>query len=815
MVLKEQHFVAVVLLTLWFHPAAAGQTTILAPDAEPGNCETADCMAALRNGGAGTRSQAAPARVWQVDDTAQERAEQSEGRQSGNKGRQWHGWRLREGAPEAEIETEFQQLAERSAGRRVPIYGQDFFRNSLTSEANYVRSPVPADYVLASGDHLVIRIWGQVDFNARAIVDRNGQIYVPKLGMITVTGVRYDKLHDYLKNNLSRSFKNFDLSVSLGQMRLISVTLAGRARHPGRYGFSSQTTLVNALTYSGGPMANGSMRHIQLKRNGAVMAEFDAYDLLIRGNSANDTVLASGDVIYIPPVGPQVAVLGSVNQPEIYELKGLTTLGEQIEIAGGLTPATDTGRVALETIENGSRKVESLALSEAGKRHLLQDGDILRFFPVSARFENAVTLRGNVARPGRYPWHPGMKVQDLLPSREALVTSEFWISQESMGQAKAGWLDRPENSGEKRPDGGDRQSVTPASVQPEDGETTEAPNDAEEASTGPGTQQLPTRIPTQAEINWDYAVVQRLDTLSLSTRLLPFHLGRALADANSTDNLALEAGDVVTIFSQRDLSVPAESRTKLIRVEGEVKAAGIYRAEPGETLRQILARAGGLTPDAYLYASVFERQSTRREQQKELDHLLNDMEQEMRAKAAHLSSAGSAEERAAATEELELERGMIAKLRQTPASGRIVLDLKSSDTSVDSLPVLSLEDGDRITIPPRPATIDVVGAVYNQGALIYRDGKSMRDYLGQSGGPTRNADAGRMFVIRADGSVLSKHMHGGWWGSSLESLRLAPGDTIVVPERVRAASLLRGIRDWSQVFSQFALGAAAIRVVAP
>ncbi len=785
------------------------QTTVVTPQASPDSCETGDCLANGKSPEPQGKIRNLPYRVWQVDDAAMQSDDKQDKKNDrrGKPARDDRELAEEERAfPELESETEFQQLVERVAGGAVPIFGRDFFFNSTKQRASLVRVPVSPDYVLAEGDHLLIHIWGQMEFSSRVIVDRNGQIFLPKLGMITVTGVRYDQLHDYLKNNISRSFKNFDLSVSLGQMRLISVTLAGRARHAGRYGLSSESTLVNALTRSGGPMANGSMRHIQLKRKGKIIAEFDAYDLLVRGSDANDTTLLSGDVIYIPPVGPQVAVLGSVNQPAVYELKGATTVGEQIEAAGGLNATADPRGLTLETIEDHVRKVESLAFDEAGKQHRLRDGDIVRVLPVSPRFENAVTLRGNVARPGRYPWRPGMRVQDLIPSREAIITSGYWMAQDAMGQTPPGWLEHPSGS-KPVPE----SILDPGNAVRQDGNL--------EAGQSPGSpvapEALPATVRSLAEINWDYAVVQRLEASDLTTRLLPFHLGHALQDPNSADNLALEAGDVVTIFSQRDLSVPAENRTKFIRVEGEVRAAGIYRAQPGETLRQIVARAGGLTPQAYLFASVFERASTRREQQEELDRMLRDMEQEMHTKAARVVSTISPEERVAGREELEIEKSMIEKLRQSPVSGRIVLDLKSADRGLDSLPALPLEDGDRIVIPTRPATVEVVGAVYNQGAFLYREGKSMRDYLSQSGGATRNADAGRMFVVRADGSVLSKQMRSRLWSGGLEFLRMVPGDTIVVPERIRSSNLARGFRDWSQVFSQFALGAAALRVIAP
>ena len=715
MVVARKLFSRFLLFAVMGCPTGHAQTTIITSESAASGCETADCVAGRRKTDPQGKIRTVPARVWQIDDAALDSSAQKNqlpGERTGNRQESY----ADHGAAETETKTEFQQLVERSTGMPVAIFGREFFFNSRRGRASSVHSPVPSDYVLAEGDHLLIHIWGQMDFSSRVIVDRNGQIYLPKLGMITVTGVSYDQLHDYLKNNISRSFKNFDLSVSLGQMRSISVTLAGRARRPGRYRLSSQSTLINALTYSGGPMTNGSMRHIQLKRKGRVITEFDAYDLLVRGSDANDTTLQSGDVIYIPPVGPQVAVLGSVNQPAIYELRASTTVGEQIETAGGLNATADASRATLETIEDRTRKVGSLVLDERGKHHVLRDGDILRILPISPRFENAVTLRGNVAHPGRHPWRPGMRVQELIPSRDALITGEFWMAQDAMGQTPPGWLDRSDSKARTGSPLGQENTVLHEGNPIRDPGENHVP-EATQVPLNAVTGDLPAKIRSLAEINWDYAVVQRLDSSNLSTQLLPFNLGRALQDANNADNLELQAGDVVTIFSQRDLSVPAENRTKLIRVEGEIKAAGIYRAEPGETLRQIVARAGGLTAEAYLFAAVFERSSTRQEQQKELDHMINDMQQEMRTKAARVASMPSAEERASGREELELERSMIEKLQQSPVSGRIVLDLKSTDTSLDSLPALFLEDGDRITIPTRPATVDVVGAVYNRVRL--------------------------------------------------------------------------------------------------
>ena len=194
--------------------------------------------------------------------------------------------------------------------------------------------------------------------------------------------------------------------------------------------------MLNALFASGGPSIHGSMRHIQLKRGDRVISDFDMYDLLLKGDKSKDVVLLPGDVIYIPPVGPQVAVAGSVNFPAIYELHSAATLAEELDIAGGLTNVADGQRVAVERIENRTtRKVDEFTLDAAGEARQLHDSDLVRVFSISPKFDNAVTLRGNVAEPGRYPFRPGMRVRDLIPNKEFLLTRGFWNSQNADGNS--------------------------------------------------------------------------------------------------------------------------------------------------------------------------------------------------------------------------------------------------------------------------------------------------------------------------------------------------------------------------------------------
>jgi protein involved in polysaccharide export with SLBB domain len=229
--------------------------------------------------------------------------------------------------------TEFQEFVTSSVGHRLPIYGHNLFDRVPTTFAPVDRIPVTADYVIGPGDEILIRAWGQIDLNGKLVVDRAGEVFLPKVGTLSVAGLKYQQLAEYFKTAIGRVFRNFDLTVSLGQLRSIQVFVVGRARRPGSYTVSSLCTLVNALFASGGPSTSGSMRHIQLKRDGRVITEFDLYDLLLQGDKSKDVQLLPGDVIYIPPTGPSIAIAGSVNMPAIYELRDGTSLGGAVEMA--------------------------------------------------------------------------------------------------------------------------------------------------------------------------------------------------------------------------------------------------------------------------------------------------------------------------------------------------------------------------------------------------------------------------------------------------------------------------------------------------
>ncbi|MGH9588280.1 MAG: SLBB domain-containing protein, partial [Acidobacteriaceae bacterium] len=317
------------------------------------------------------------------------------------------------------------------------------------------------------------------------------------------------------------------------------------------------------------------------------------------------------------------------------------------------------------------------------------------------------------------------------------------------------------------------------------------------------------------EIDWKYAAIERLNKNTLKTSLIPFDLGKLVIDHDQSQNLELEPGDVVTIFSQADIHVPLAQQTKFVRLEGEFVHAGTYSVKPGETLPELIARAGGLTPEAYLYGSEFTRESTRVIQQQRINEYVQNLEMEIsRGAIAQSSSAvSSAQDLASANVAAASEHQLIARLQQVRATGRIVLEEKPNSSGAASLPPVQLEDGDEFIVPPVPASVNVVGAVYDQNSFLYVGGRRVADYLHLAGGPNRDADRRHAFIIRADGSVVSRGSVNGIWGNGFDSLRVHPGDTIVVPEKTYGPSFMRGFLEWSQLFSQLALGAAAVSII--
>jgi protein involved in polysaccharide export with SLBB domain len=682
--------------------------------------------------------------------------------------------------------SEFQKFISDSTGTILPIFGAEFFSNSPSTFAPILNSPVPSDYPLGAGDELLIRGWGSIDIDYRATIDRNGTITIPTVGSVVLAGVKAGDAEAVIRGAIGKLYKGVTVNVNFGQLRAITIYVVGQAGRPGTYTVSSLSTLVTALFASGGPNANGSMRRVQVKRAGKVVAELDLYAFIAKGDKSADIKLQDGDSIFIPPAGGYVALVGKVNTPAIFELKtNSDTVESLLDFAGGLPVVADPRRAFLERIDsnqNHPRSVEQFALHGEGLKRALKNGDVLNITSITPDFSNAVVLRGNVDQSVRAPFKSGMRVSDLIPSREYLITR---------------------NSVK-------RQNNVVTTGQSERDTSEEAEN-------------IAGRIGGLIdEINWDYAVVERVNRADLSVNLVPFNLGNVFANPNGPDNVQLQPGDTVTIFSQQDVAVPMDKRRVFVRVEGEVKVPGVYQMTAGETLQSLLAKAGGPTSNAYLFGTAFYRETVRKEQEVNLEKAATRLESQLRNEQsknlANVRSLSGADAQAAATQreaELQIAKETVARFRQLKPTGRIAFGLEASERTFSHLPQIKLENGDRLVVPAKPAFVHVFGAVNAEASPLWRPNTRVKDYL-QMAGLTGDADVDNAFVMRVDGTVVS-NISRGWFATGIGGLEVMPGDSIVIPEKfdkeTRWTKFTQGTREWAQIFANFGLGAAAIKTL--
>jgi protein involved in polysaccharide export with SLBB domain len=578
--------------------------------------------------------------------------------------------------------------------------------------------------------------------------------------------------------------------------------------------------------------------------------------------------LQPGDVIYIPHVGPLVAIYGSVNTPAIYEMKDTSTLKELIEDAGDLSNVADTGKITIDRFANHTARMTlEFPFDDQSRAQLVKDGDIVRVFSIVPRFEDTVTLRGNVANPGRYPWKPGMRIRDLIPDAQSLLTRRYWRSRAAIVNGTATEYpvrtSTPQNNrtnrnqqptnpstsntaaanGATTPQGTDTtQNNNPQNELPEGigasgnvadslyaqnelNPSDQSPNPTDRSAGNQPSLQMSTTTPYPnvvrdiaedvrryaPEINWDYAIIQRVNPVDLSSKLVWMSPRKAIIEKDEASNIELQPGDIVTIFSQRDISVPQGDRSQYVIIEGEVMRPGVYKLENNETLRSVLQRAGGLSPNAYVYGSQLTRESARVDQQRSLNELAHTMEVQIRQSALAVAASSNPGD---LPQMLQAQEAMITQLRSTRASGRVALPVKPTDTHLTDFPDMVMEDNDRLSIPHVPSTVSVVGDVYNPGSFIFEPRNNAGAYLEIAGKGKPQSDLHHAFVLRANGVVVAaNNVNGVFAGSKFDRLRLYPGDEIVVPYKLPTGAFVRGLRDWTQISSQLALTAAALAIL--
>jgi protein involved in polysaccharide export with SLBB domain len=569
-------------------------------------------------------------------------------------------------------------------------------------------------------------------------------------------------LKSLLQTTIAKQYKNFELTVTLGALRQIQFYVAGFAKSPGVHMTESTATALHGLLASGGPLPAGDLRRIELRRGDRLVTLVDAYKLLIEGDRSSDPQLMPGDIIFVPPAKGFVAVSGGVRRPALYHLTEKTTVSEAIRFAGGLSLSERQPQIKLERLQNGKRILETVNLESSESEKILRDGDIVMVLPVLPQFDKFVTVRGNVSQPLRQVWSPGMRVSDILNPKNGLIRPAAWMQQSGrttlMGLSELG---RDVDFRRDFPD-----------------------------------------------MEWDYAAIERIDPITFSSSIITFNLAKALAKEVS-DDIVLTSGDVIVVFAKIDFKQPQIKKLKLVKVEGEVNAPGIYPVATGETLKQVIARAGGITSQAYVFGTVFGRESAKKDEAQRLREITDRIEQDyLRYLAGRARNAMSQEEGVVGTGELDAIKTLVTKLRAIQPEGRIPLSLHGATAQYKDLPQIELEDLDTVLVPSKPATVTVVGAVFRQGSLLWSAGLGSQNYLDNSGGLRQHADKSGMVIFRADGTVRQQ---GRWLSTSGDDIN--PGDTIVVPEDVQSTGWAKTFRDWSQIFYQLGLGGAALTVL--
>ena len=718
-------------------------------------------------------------------------------------------------------------------------FGYDLFDQRLSTFAPATNVPVPADYVVGAGDELDILFYGTVNRNLMLIVGRDGRVQVPELGPVSVAGLTFNAAKATLEAQVERQMIGTRASVSMGDTREIRVFVLGEAKRPGSYTISGLGTITSALFAAGGVRPEGSLRNIELKRQGVLVRRLDLYDMLIRGNSVDDAKLLPGDVIFIPPVGPTIGVDGEVRRPAIYETRGETSLADVVELAGGLAPEADLTNAALTRIDSSQHRVVlRVDLSGAGaKAQSARNGDLLRISRLRPSLDAGVLVEGYVYSTGAFAYHAGMRLSDAVHSIDDLRPNadiHYLLIRRELPPDRhivvvsadlAAALRAPGSAADIPLMARDRimvfdlRSSRDRVIQPLLDElklqsNIQRPNEVvriEGHAKVPGEYPLETGMTVRDLVRaggsltdaayGGQAELTRYNVVSGETRktaVLQIDLAAALR-GDPASNLRLEPFDILSIKEVQLWALPAE-----INLRGEVRFAGKYTIQPGETLKSVLERAGGLTRYAFADGAVFTRKELREREQKQLDMLAAKMQNDI----TFVALEGAAANQSQAGTSLQVGQSLLTQLKATKAVGRLVINLTATMREpMDSTSDVILRDGDELLVPKYEQEVTVIGEVQNVTSHLYKPSLTRDNYIAMSGGVTRRADTGRIYVVRANGSVVINESSR-WYSSSTVQIR--PGDTIVVPLNAEHLPLLPLWQAVTQIIYNVAIAAAAV-----
>ncbi|MEM7763637.1 MAG: SLBB domain-containing protein [Pseudomonadota bacterium] len=720
----------------------------------------------------------------------------------------------------------------------LEYFGYDLFEGVPTTFAPATDIPVPANYVLGPGDELQIDYFGKDNRTQTVIVSRDGSIMLGELGPLSVAGLTFQRAREEIVARVGEQKIGVRASVTMGELRSIRIFVLGDVTRPGSYVVSGLSSMTNALFLSGGVKTSGSLRRVQLKRDGKIVGALDLYDLLLRGDTRNDRRLLPGDVIFVPPVGDRVGIEGEVERPAYYELKTPTTSEELVRVAGGLKPTALASSGRIERIApRGDRKIIDADLTTStGQQVRLQDGDVMRILPVLDRFDDSVALVGHVRRPVQYQWREGLRLTDVVPSLAILSaradTGYLLIRREISEDGRIEVRSADLNAALREPSGPfnvpllkrDSIRVFPldegrgAAIRDilKDLEAQATPDSGIRRVEIGGSVRAPGQYPLEPNMRISdliragggLADSAFLGDAELSryvigengsrvTELMRIDLQAAL-DGDAFSDQLLQPYDYLTIRE-----VPEWREQEAVTLEGEVRFPGVYPIQRGETLSSVVARAGGVTNLAFLDGSVFTRLSLKQREEEQLDVLIGRLEADL---ATYSLQAVAAD--ASAQQAFALGQGLLSQLKETRATGRLVIDLRRIMANADTSDDIQMRDGDRLFIPQITQEVTVIGEVQYATSHVFDNTLDRGDYIARSGGITPKADERNIYVVRANGEVIAGS--NSRWLRRVGGTDIRPGDTIVVP---LDADRLAPLTLWSsvtQIVYNLAIAIAAV-----
>jgi len=687
----------------------------------------------------------------------------------------------------------------------LQVYGYDAFQARATDIKPGDMGNVPVNYPVKVGDEVKIHLWGRINQEYLLTVGRDGKVNIPhNIGPVSVAGLPFETMQRTITDKL-KNIEGVNVSLSMGELRPIGVYVVGEVKTPGFHTVSPLTSITNALFTAGGITKRGSLRQVQLRRNGKLVSEVDYYDFLMSGNDKSGLRLQSGDVIVVPIVRQMVAVVGNVRRSALYELKKSSKLKEVLDLAGGVSPAAWTNRIQVARFEKNERlivlDVDASKLDNTDFTVL--DGDVVKVFPVLTKDDNVVQLSGNVLRPGKYEYKAGMRVKDVIGGLDGLLPESFFEYAVVMRRTYPSFLQKVVTFNLQQalddPSSDENIVLEPYDqiiIYNRDFFDPDRTVSIDGAVTVSGTQKLLENMTIRdlvlqagglkddASVERGELYRRRFDGESVSTQKIEFNVRDAML-ANADHNHILRRGDRVFIRSKKDWE--PERRMTL---GGQVVYPGTYLIFEGETLGSLLKRAGGFRKDAYLPAAMFTRESVRKLEKDRMKLYARDLEMNMVRLSIEMTSKGQM-----AGSLLDLQLRLKDMFDSATVLGRVTIDM----TDEGEYESFIVEDGDELFIPRDLNTVSVLGDVYNPSTFLFEGKKpTVSYYLSMAGGMLESADKKSVYVIEANGRVISNK------NKSIFGTQLKPGDVVIVPAKVRYPNRFKMFLDSANATMQIA-----------